>query len=202
MSGTLFGSLTSPYVRLCRLVAHRAGAEAAVAFEIADPFDEAFRATNPLGKVPALALSGGPVLLETTLICRTLMELGGSDLLPAEKNARLVAEADLALLIGILDLGVAYRLESVRPPSEQSAEWQSRRLHGLQRALPALEDAAHRASGNPEDLVGLAVLTVCDWFDFRIQAQVPWRDACPSAVHLVEGLKRIAYVAATDPRRA
>ena len=72
MKGTLYGSLTSPYVRLVRLVMQRCGAEDRVRFVLSNPFDASHRVHNPLGRVPALIIYGGPQLLDTPLIVRTL----------------------------------------------------------------------------------------------------------------------------------
>ena len=197
--GTLYGSLTSPYSRLARLVLDRSGARAHVDFEPAQPFDEGFRVHNPLGKVPALKLADGTLCLETTLIVRALNSLGDKDLFPSSAE-RLAAEADVALLMGVLDLGVAYRLESTRPESEQSAHWQSRRLAGLEAAFPAMEQAALRAADNPDGVTALALVCTADWLSFRLADVVPWQSQCPKCHEIVSTLLRQDDVAATDPR--
>lgn len=175
------------------------GADEAVAFVEANPMDEAHRSTNPLGKVPALVMTGGPRLFETTLICRTLMALGGRDLLPTG-DARLAAEADVALLMGVLDLGVAFRLESLRPSGEQSPAWQERRLAGIRAALPFVEEAAGRADPEASPYAAFALVATCDWLDFRLAPDIAWRDVCPNAAARTDALLRRPDFVATDPR--
>ncbi|GGY47421.1 glutathione S-transferase N-terminal domain-containing protein [Parvularcula lutaonensis] len=201
-SGTLFGSTTSPYVRMTRLVRSRSGAESFVAFEVADAWKESYRAVNPLGKVPALVLDNGVACLETTLICRTLMGIGGTDLLPAAQMERVQEEADVALMIGLLDLGVAFLLEDRRDPAEQSKTWQARRLRGIEAALPMVESAARRAARRPRGYGAIALVSALDWFSFRHEGRVHWREACPVATEVVDGLLREEDVAKTDPRNA
>lgn len=202
MKAVLYGSQTSPYVRLARLVMVRAGAGSHVRFELADPFNAPHRKTNPLGRVPALVLEGGPALLETTLIVRALMEIGGTDLLPKDKSARLEAEADIALATGILDLGVAYVMESRRDGDDQSASWQQRRLDGIAASLPLLNDAARRASTDPGGAAALAIVVTADWLSFRLADVIDWQSVCPDVAALARIVLAEEDAAATDPRLA
>lgn len=198
--GTLYGSLTSPYSRLARLVLTRSGASASVEFQAAQPFDEGFRQHNPLGKVPALKLDDGTLCLETTLIVRVLNGLGDRDLFPADPQGRRQAEADIALMMGVLDLGVAYRLESMRPDGEQSAHWQSRRLAGLEAAFPLMEQAAERAADDLDGAAALALVCTADWLSFRLSDVLAWQAACPHTDRVAKALLAQTDVAATDPR--
>ncbi len=202
-AATLYGSLTSPYARFCRLVRHYAGAEESVSFEVANPFDDDIRRINPLGKVPALIFEGGPALLETTLIARTIDGLGATHLLPQDTKARLQEEADVALAMGILDLGVAFRLEVMRDdPATRSARWQKRRLEGIAHALPALNEAAGRANEKQPGFSALAITATADWLSFRLAEDLPWKDKAARAASLTEHLLAEKPVASTDPRRA
>ncbi|MEE4208155.1 MAG: glutathione S-transferase [Parvularcula sp.] len=202
MNTTLYGSLTSPYARLCRVVRRRAGLEEQISFVTADPFDEAFRQHNPLGKVPALIVSGGPALFETTLIVRTLDGMGGGATLPPEGHARLQAEADIALMMGILDLGVAYRLEEMRPKEEQSPRWMERRLLGLRTALPLVQEAARRAGERPEGAAAAAFAVAGDWLRFRLAPTFPFEEDAPEAGAILDRLLEDEALTSTDPRRA
>jgi len=183
-------------------VRERSGAQSSIGFQEASGFDEAFRKVNPLGKVPALIMSDGTALLETTLIVRTIMEFGSTSLWPVEPDDRRQAEADVALCMGILDLGVAFFLESKRDASEQSAHWQERRLTGLSTALPTFDDAAVRAVKAPAGAAALAVYCTADWLQFRLADHVDWPGACPAVGALVRDLGQLEDIAATDPRLA
>lgn len=196
----LYGSLTSPYARLCRLVLMRSGAQGDARFEKADPFDPSFRAVNPLGKVPALLMDDGTTCLETTLICRVLMSLGDRSLLPEGEAATRREEADVALMTGLLDLGVAHRLESLRSSKAQSAKWQARRIEGMMAAFPLIENAAERCGERPDGYAAAAFLAALDWLDFRMADFLDWRSACPKAAETLDAFKSGEDAASTDPR--
>ncbi|MEO1657431.1 MAG: glutathione S-transferase N-terminal domain-containing protein [Pseudomonadota bacterium] len=200
--GTLYGSLTSPYVRLCRIVRRRAEVHEQFRFEVVGPFDDGIRKLNPLGKVPALIMTDGTQLLETTLIVRTLNAFGARDLFPAGAHERLAVEADIALAMGVLDLGVAYFLESRRSEGEVSAHWQGRRAEGLTAALPALNTAATRASKEPESINAVALAVMTDWLCFRLSDLMDWRSKAPALLKLTDTLLEDEDIAATDPRLA
>ncbi|MEM0929818.1 MAG: glutathione S-transferase N-terminal domain-containing protein [Pseudomonadota bacterium] len=200
--GTLYGSLTSPYVRFCRIVRRRAAVDGVFRFEVVGPFDDGIRKLNPLGKVPALIMDDGTALLETTLIVRTLNAYGPKDLFPADPRACLAVEADIALAMGVLDLGVAYFLESRRSDGEVSAHWQERRSVGLSAALPALNTAAERALKAPESLSAVALAVTADWLGFRLSDVIDWRGKASALFKLADALLEEDDIAATDPRLA
>jgi glutathione S-transferase len=194
----LYGSAFSPYVRLCRLVAAKSGVE--IGFELADPFDPAFRHLNPLGKVPALLVEEGQTLLDTGLICRTLMNRG-RDLLPSDPDERLADEAMIAVLTGVLDLGVAWVMES-RRERDVSEHWQARRLEGIAAAFPLIDRAAERARGRPHSYLALALITTLQWLDFRLGDNALWRDQCPDARTFLGSLSADPNISSTAPQNA
>ncbi|NNU15900.1 glutathione S-transferase [Parvularcula sp. ZS-1/3] len=198
---TLYGSLTSPYVRLCRLVRERCGAEADVAFETANPFDDHYRSVNPLARVPALIMADGLGLYETPLICRTLMDIGGKDLRSVDPAQRLREEAMVGVLMGFLELGVAYFLETRRPEAERSSDWQERRMAGL---VAALEEIGTRlATPLPEQGYGaLALVSTLDWAEFRLASFLDWKAIAPRAAALCDQLNKVPDIAATHPSNA
>ena len=171
-------------------------------FEVVGPFDDGIRKLNPLAKVPALLMDDGTALLETTLIVRTLNAYGGSDLFPASPKDCLAAEADIALALGTLDLGVAYFLESRRSDGAISDHWQGRRRDGLVAALPALNDAAARALKAPEGVPAVALTITADWLCFRLSDLIDWRSKASSLLKLADQLLDDEDIAATDPRLA
>ena len=194
----LYGSLTSPYVRLCRVAADVLGAD--LPLVPTDPFAPEIRAVNPLGKVPALKAEDGTLIADTGAILRHLDEAHGSRLFACEVLARHQADASLTLALGVLDLGVANLLETRRPEAERSASWQARRRAGIDAALPVM---AVRAEGLDAEAPGVVVLSFAcalDWLSFRLPA-VAWRDHAPLAA-LADALLATPRFAATDPRRA
>ena len=197
-TATLYGSLTSPYARLCRIVREVAGVDARVAFEEADPFDPAYREKNPFGKVPSLIFADGLTCLETTMICRALMSMGTS-LLPDDPKASFQEEADVAMVMGLLDLGVAFMIESRRPEDDQSTLWQERRLEGLHSATPLIDATADRAIAQPDGYAAAALKCGLDWLDFRLSDHFDWRQSCPQAASFSEQQQERPVIISTAP---
>lgn len=93
----LYSFELSPYAARCRLAIYRKGLDV----EIAEPPEggtagEAYRAINPIGKVPALVLDDGTVVPESAVIVEYLEDrFPGPALLPrapeARARARLIA---------------------------------------------------------------------------------------------------------------
>ena len=196
----LYGSLTSPYVRLCRVAAIMRGLD--LPLVQANPYeDEGLREVNPLGRVPALTLGDGFALTDSGAILRYLDEHGeGAPLYTRGGLERYQTDAHVSLAMGVLDLGVAWFMEqNKRAEGERSAFWQQRRLDGVAAGLAAMDAAAR---GLPEDagLVGPAFAVTCDWLAFRIP-QAGWRQHEALAARVDAALAEPA-LAETDPRLA
>lgn len=196
----LYGSLTSPYVRLCRLVADARGLTE-VELVVTDVFaEEGYRAINPLGKVPALTARDGTLLPDSGVIARYLDTLGEAPSLYERGGmARHRADAFVALCTGVLDLGVANLLERRRPEGERSPSWLERRRAGIDAGLAEL---AAQAEDLPEEagVADLALGTALDWLAFRMP-EVAWRDA-PALADRADRVLAGEAFAATDPRLA
>src|SRR3984885_16185700 len=88
------------------------------------PFeDEGFRRINPLGKIPALVLDDGSVLIDSPVICEYLNQFGGGKFFPGmsiwrSESGRWKALGLQALGVGIMDAAVA-RGEEMRLPAEK-----------------------------------------------------------------------------------
>ncbi|WP_051881440.1 glutathione S-transferase family protein [Parvularcula oceani] len=196
----LYGSLTSPYVRLCRLAAERRGLSDRITLVQTDPYkDRAFRRVNPFAKVPALVLDDGTALYDSGVILRYLDTLGGTpSLYEVPPYPRHVADSYVALATGTLDVGVAWLLEDRRPEGERSGSWQSRRLAGVEAGLEAMAEAEARL---PESagLVDIAFAVTLDWLAFRLPS-VEWQRH-EGLAQRAGRLLATAPFAATDPRK-
>ena len=78
--------------------------------------DEAFRRINPLGKIPALVLDDGSVLIDSPVICEYLNHKGGGKFFPGmnifkHSTGRWKALGLQALGDGMADAAVAYVVE-------------------------------------------------------------------------------------------
>lgn len=113
----LYNANLSPYASRTRLAVYATG----LAVEIVPPpgplNSDAYKAINPLGKVPSLALDDGTVLPESDVIVQYLDEKSGGKLTPAtaedRARARLISRiADLYVAPG---LGIIFRQFSASP---------------------------------------------------------------------------------------
>ncbi len=199
----LFYSPTSPYARNVLLAMDHHALRGKIDLKIVNPLDdpEDLRAANPLGKVPALLLDDGRVLYDSITIIHALNEIGmatnlfDSDHLPKFEPMRLFALAN-----GILDLAVAWRLESTRPENEQSDLWQQRRLRGIEQALEEMARSLPEKS-TLQNIVEISYGVSLDYLDFRL-GFLNWPEKYPLLAEWVAPLLLTRPFTDTDPRKA
>ena len=143
----LFCSLPSPFARKVRALA----AEKCIALElvVVDVLDPAspVAALNPLRKVPCLVTDDGEAWYDSPVICEWLDALPGRCLIPGDFSTRLAVKRIEALADGVMDAGVAIRLESIyagRAEHERNTllERIGHALTDLQRQRLALDEHA------------------------------------------------------------
>lgn len=166
---TLFGTLTSPYVRRVRIVLRELGVEATWVDTTTDAGQAELRASNPLWKIPALSLDG-QLVLDSAVINRVLLkQLGPGPLAPYDESeldaVNLVTIIDGALdaLINTMYLGKdgitpakAPYLQKHLDRAAASMKWLDARIQG-----PLLTKAQN--FGLPE----IALVTTAQWARFR-----------------------------------
>jgi glutathione S-transferase len=138
----LVGQYDSPLTRRVAVSMHLLG----ISFErdtrsvFADA--EAIRRINPLGRIPALILDDGEVLIESGAILDHLDERVGParGLTPAGGRERRRALRRIALATGTLDkVGAIVYERSLRPPDKQFEPWLDRCRVQAESGLAALE---------------------------------------------------------------
>lgn len=164
----LYMTANSPYARKVRILARELGVADRIEDMAIDPRDpeSGFWALNPIGKVPALELEDGRVLVESDLIAAWLARGAGDDtwlgprfLADTERNAL------LGLANGALDRGMTARLEEARPGAEDSADVIEKNYAGIRRIFDAAEQ---RAVVRPDpDYADIALVTAVDWIALR-----------------------------------
>src|SRR6056297_2424105 len=139
-------SSTSPYVRKVMAVAVELGlADHITRVPTNSRADDSdIWADNPLGKVPALALEDGAVLVDSPVICRYLatVVVPGGAVIPEDPKAAILDQNLEALADGICDAAVLRRLESIRPAEAQSALEIERYARKVGAALDRLDGLA------------------------------------------------------------
>ncbi|HXW27440.1 MAG TPA: glutathione S-transferase family protein [Xanthobacteraceae bacterium] len=139
----LIGQFDSPYVRRVAVSLNVLG----IAFErrLLSVFRHAedLRRYNPLGRVPALAIEDGSVLIDSAAILDYLDELVGPDraLLPPGGALRRDALRSMAIATGCSDKAMAIAYERRREQSLIDATWIARSRTQLDAGLAALEQA-------------------------------------------------------------
>ena len=146
----LIGVNRSPFTRRVAMTLHVYG----LAFEqrALSGFGDrsAVRAVNPLGRIPALVLDDGEVLLDSDAIIDHLDEAHGGErrLTPASGAERRTVLKLSAILMGACDKGLAAAYErNHRPPEKVHQPWIEDCLAQVAHALSYVEDRL--APGQP-----------------------------------------------------
>ena len=107
------------------------------------PFqDETFRRINPLGKIPALVLDDGSVLIDSPVICEYLNHAGGGKFFPGmslfrHNSGRWKALGLAALGDGIAEAAVGWIVEGRQDTPNENAR--ARHMGAILAGLDALE---------------------------------------------------------------
>ena len=128
----------------------------------------ALSSKNALGKIPALELDDGTVLVDSRVICEYLDGLhAGPKMVPADGIERARVLTTQALADGVLDAGILLRYENVlRPEALRWSEWVDGQGLKVTAGLDALE-RADDATGAALDLGQIAVACALGWLEFR-----------------------------------
>lgn len=165
----LYCSSNSPYARKVRVAAIELGIYDRLELIDVNPRDPSTGLwnLNPLAKIPTLVTNGGEVIYDSPVICEYLNEQAGDgSLLPADSDGRGRVRTLAALADGVLDAGMAVRLEGMRPENERSPDFVEKQLAVVGRGLDALQ-AAVPEMGNHVDLGTIGAGCAVAWILFR-----------------------------------
>ena len=176
-------SPTSPYVRKVRVCALELGLHEAIELETVtvspvDANDNYARATNPLGKIPALTLDDGTVLYDSGVICQYLASLRpAANLIPGDAT-RWAVLTQHQLATGIKDALLLMRYEYwARPDDLRWVDWyrgQERKVH---HALDWFENHLDVLQ-TPLNLAHIALGCALGYLEFRFPG-LEWRPQHP-----------------------
>lgn len=195
----LYGSLTSPYVRKCRVALREKGISCD--FVAASPSDAPVARLNPLGKVPVLERDDGSALFDSPVIFEYLDSLKPPTLWAASGEDRWQMLRLQALADGILDATVARMIELRRPPEQQSARDIQRQEEKIARALAFAE---HLARGQAYLMLDrftaadLCLAVALEYVDFRYAHD--WRAPHPTLARWLAGISaRVSFLDTVPP---
>jgi glutathione S-transferase len=181
----LFWSPRSPFVRKVMVCAWELGIAARIEkiyslVSMAHTNPEVSQ-VNPIGRIPTLVTDEGNVLYDSNVICEYFdAEFGKSHLFPAEKPRRWKTLTRLALADGMLETGVLWRSERVKPAPQQSSPTLVTFEHKMTNALDALENDVPAADENEIDISHIALAVALGYLDFRF-VELEWRAKHPNA---------------------
>jgi glutathione S-transferase len=193
----LYGSPISPFTRKAMVIARELDLKLTV---VPRPDDvEEFRRINPLGKIPALVLGDGSVLIDSPVICEYLNNMGGGKFFPGmslwkENSGRWKALGLQALADGIADAAVARVMESRQPaPNEAHI---ARNLLAVEAGLNALERSK---LADPPTIGEIAAGCTLGYIDFRLPA-LDWRASRPNLSAWYAKFSQFKSMLATQPK--
>jgi glutathione S-transferase len=173
----LYGNAASPFARKCRVIAHELGLKLEEIRTL--PMQEPeFRRINPLGKIPALILDDGSVLIDSPVICEYLNHMGGGKFFPGmnifkNSSGRWKALGLAALGDGIADAAVAWVVMGRENPVPEAAR--ARQMESVLASLDALE----RAKFAKDPTIGeISIACALGYIEFRMP-DLDWKSSRP-----------------------
>lgn len=149
------------------------------------PFDPAFAAATPVGRIPILVTDDGIALTDSDAICDYLnSEWAQHRLLSTSGQERTRQLAQIALAKAILEAQISRRAESLRQPDERSESFLEKMTQRGLRCFAALDDAAKAFAPAP-NLAQITLACACGFADFRFPKD-DWRGAAPHAARWYE----------------
>jgi glutathione S-transferase len=199
----LFMTPTSPYARKARIVVRELDLSRMVeevAVDLADKNE--IRKFNPLGKIPALNLDDGSVILDSPVICEYLDALGNGKFFPkpniwGDTRGRWKALTLAALGDGLADAAVMLMLEGRRNSEQQSASMLERHTAAVNATLDTLERLAPNFAEYPT-IGELAVGCALGFVDL-CHGALGWRENRPQLAAWDEKFSQYPSVQATKP---
>lgn len=193
----LYTNAASPFARKCRIIAQELGLtlEEVRTLPMQEPD---FRRINPLGKIPALVLDDGSVLIDSPVICEYLNEKGGGKFFPAHTLMRQATNKWKALGLqalgdGIADAAVAFVIEGRQASINETAR--ARHMAAVEAGLDGLE----RAKFNDPVTIGeIAVACALGYLDFRMP-DFDWKASRPKLAAWFAAFSERPSLKATAP---
>lgn len=199
----LYGSLTSPFVRACRIAAIELGLDGVTEFEptLVRPTQPNFdfgKSVNPLRRVPALETEDGDVIIDSRVIVDYMNERGGGNLIPREAVDRLRCLNRHAVCAGATESLVAAMYETrLRPEEKRWPAWSDDMIN---KAKAAFDWAEERADEFGEfDLGSIGLVCLIGYAGFRFP-QIEWLDGRKNLKAFADRAGKRTSVAETAPR--
>ena len=168
----------SPFVRKVTVSAIETGLDdriERIPTDHRDPNDP-LHGDNPLGKIPAMVLDDGRVLIESSIICAYLDTLHDGPKLIPEGDAGHEALFLEAVAGGMTDAAITVQRERGRPEDKQWDEFSDRQWGKVERSLDLLNSKAGEFDG-PLTIGQIAIACGLGWIEYRLGDRLEGWDA-------------------------
>ena len=198
----LHWSPRSPFVRKVMIAAHELGLQDQLELLptkvlMKDPNVD-YLPVNPLGKIPALILPSGEVLIDSGIICEYIDSLaGGNKLLPQAAESRCLALSLNAIIGGLLDILILWKNERDKPLDRQTPEWLYSFELKVNTCLAKLNKEHRPSTGAVISLVDISLGSLLWYIDFRFD-DINWRTDYPALAAWYETFNQRPSVLATE----
>lgn len=179
-------ALASPFARKVRVAAIELGIEdklelVPTVVAPGQPNAEYAGRFNPIRRIPALTLSDGRTLIDSTVICEYLCDMvGGGKLFPKPSGRRWAVMTDHSLATGMTEIAVLLRYETaLRPDANRWQSWIDDHTEKINNGLAAFEQRAFEPGDSTVDISRIALACFLGYLDFRFSDSIPWRGDAP-----------------------
>lgn len=199
MPAKLRSSEPSPFARKCRVAIKHLNLEDQVVIEPAatqDPNDT-LRQQNPLGKLPALVLDDGQVIVDSRVIMEYLDTLaGGGKIIPQETDERFKTLTLAALCDGVMEASILLIYEKRHRPDREPHEGALNHQRAkIERTLNRLQETP--PGFNPVSIGNIGLACALGYMDYR--KQYDWRTAHPKLITWLDGFSAAAPAFGSAP---
>ncbi len=170
----LYGSLTSPFVRACRIAALEVGIELdfeATVVKPTEPNRDFGASVNPLRRVPALTTDDGVALVDSRVILEHFNSIGvargANALIPTDGAKRLACLNRHAVVTGAIEGLVSAMYETkFRPEAYRWPDWAADQIDKAQSSLDWVETNA-AAFEDDFDIAAIGLVCLLGYVAFR-----------------------------------
>ena len=170
----LYGGPNSPYARMARVVGEELGVD--FEYRIVDVYSAEFLdAHNPLRQIPTLIENERTAVYDSrTIFVHFALCAGRPEFVhlhDIEQTTR------TALALGLTDVCLGYRMESIRPDGERSDAVLGKLAGKLERGLRHMDGLTASIAAGPLRLEQVVVGCMLEYVDYRYGRE--WRAECP-----------------------
>ena len=186
-----YNTLNSPYGRKARVAAIETGQPDVIDWWFMSREERAKEvpALNPLGKIPALVLDDGTLIVDSPVIAAWVdAQHDGVKLIPDQGNERWAVLSLEALGDGLGDAAIAAALESNRPEGEKSQSAIERNVLKVNQTLSYLNDLANEFN-DPPKMGEISVACAMGYMELRGVAK-GWREKFGNLAAWYERIQR------------